>query len=204
MYNGKFAKQSGNVCRGRKRTGAVVLSFLLLLTFTIGGTLAYLVTTSEEIENTFTPSYVDNEIKEDFKDKDTEKNNVKVKNTGDIPAYIRATVIAYWQNTETNLPYGGQVPVETEDYTMIWTKDGWKKGEDGYYYYLSPVAAGEETGVLFTACKPIAEKVPEGYTLVVEVLAQSIQADGVDASGKKPVELAWGIDPATLKEASGT
>ena len=48
--------------------------------------------------------------------------------------------------------------------------------------------------MLFTDCAPVAANVPEGYSLSVEILAQTIQADGVDAKGNKPIELAWGVD----------
>ena len=54
----------------------------------------------------------------------------------------------------------------------------------------------DETGILFTRCAPVAGKAPEGYQLSVEILAQSIQADGKgkDGSGNdtSPVVLAWG------------
>ena len=39
----------------------------------------------------------------------------------------------------------------------------------------------------------------DGYTLHVEIVSQSIQAEGTDAVGVKPVVLAWGVDPSTLK-----
>ncbi len=195
MYNGKYARRSGKNRRGSKRTGAVVLSLLLLLTFSIGGTLAYLSMNTDPVENVFRPSHVDNDVVEEFSG--SVKNKVKIKNTGNIDAYIRATVIAYWavpsvdKNGETvYLPYGGQVPVEDEDYTISWTMDGWTRGTDGYYYYQSAVAAGGVTGELFTGCEPVAEKVPEGCTLVVEVLGQSIQAKPTTA-----VQQAWGFVP---------
>ena len=82
---------------------------------------------------------------------------------------------------------------------MEWHRNNgvWEQGSDGYYYYKSKVSADNETSILFTGCK-LADgaKAPDGYYLSVEIVAQSIQADGTDASGNHPVTLAWG---ATVK-----
>lgn len=34
--------------------------------------------------------------------------------------------------------------------------------------------------------------IPSGYDLSMEIIAQTIQADGVNSNGQKPVLLAWG------------
>ena len=43
-----------------------------------------------------------------------------------------------------------------------------------------------------------------GYHLTIDIMAQTIQAKGVDAKGNKPIELAWGVDieGGQLKDAT--
>ena len=54
------------------------------------------------------------------------------------------------------------------------------------------VAAQGTTDVLIDEAEPIA---PNGdYHLVIEILTQTIQSEGVDSKGNKPIELAWGVD----------
>lgn len=167
-----------------KKSIAMLVSIIALLTIVAGTTIAYLYTNTPSITNTFTPTKVTTTIVED--DPSDTKNNVKVKNTGDIDAYIRATVIVTWKDAS------GQVhataPVAGTDYEVTYPTDtGWVEGSDGYYYYTSKVAAGGSTGVLLTDCKPVGGKTPAGYHLSVEILASAIQAEPSDA-----VTTAWG------------
>lgn len=165
-----------------KKSIAMLVSIIALLTIVAGTTIAYLYTNTDPITNTFTPTKVNTTIEED---PGTVKKNVKVKNTGDIDAYIRATVIVTWKDTSGNVY--ATAPEEDTDYTVTWTKNGWVEGSDGYYYYTSKVAAGGSTGVLLTNCKPVDGKAPAGYHLSVEILASAIQAEPSDA-----VKTAWG------------
>lgn len=167
-----------------------LVALLLLLCCTVAGTLAYLVTSTDPVTNTFTPAHVTTAVDETFEK--GVKSDVKIQNTGDIPAYIRAAVIINWADANGNV-YGGAVPEKGTDYTITWTKEGWVE-HNGYYYYTAPVAAGALTGELFTDCK-LAEKVtpPEGYNLQVTILADGIQAEPIDA-----VKQAWGVDPSAL------
>lgn len=171
-----------------KKTILLLVSLVIVLVAVVGTTIAYLVTNTDPIVNTFKPSKVTTEITEDFKN--NVKDNVKVQNTGDVEAYIRAAVVVTWQNDD------GEVyptaPVAGTDYTVTWTKDGWVE-KDGYYYYTSTVKPGNPTGILLTDCKPVEGKAPDGYHLVVEILAQAIQAKPDNA-----VTDAWGVNPTTL------
>lgn len=171
-----------------KKTILLLVSLVIVLVAVVGTTIAYLVTNTDPITNTFKPSEVTTEIDESFNG--DVKNDVKVKNTGDVEAYIRAAVVVTWQNDD------GQVyptaPAEGTDYIVTWTMDGWAKSGN-YYYYKTPVAAGESTDVLLTGCKPVEGKAPTDYHLVVEILAQAIQANP-----KSAVTEAWEVDPTTL------
>lgn len=199
MYKGKYHKRR----KARKSPVLVLASLVLVLAMSIAGVSAFISDQSGQVKNTFTLDPVTPTIEETF-DK-TEKDNVKVgvvDNGNTEAAYIRAVVVATWVKVDGNNKSTGEVypeaPEAGTDYNIDWTASGWIKGDDGYYYYTSPVAPGGFTGELFTDCKPVENKTPEGYHLSVEILAQTIQADGVDADGKTPVELAWGEAAAKL------
>lgn len=160
-----------------------LVAILVLLCCTVAGTLAYLVDSTDPVTNTFTPAHVSTAVDETFEN--GVKSDVKIQNTGDIPAYIRAAVIINWADANGNV---SATPVKTTDYTIKWTKEGWVE-HGGYYYYTAPVAVGALTGQLFTGCE-LAKGVtpPEGYSLQVTILADGIQSEPADA-----VTQAWGV-----------
>lgn len=170
--------------KNKTKTLWIVLSIALLLTVSVGSTLAYLITSSEDVENTFTPSYVTCEIKEDFKD--NVKSNVKIQNTGNIDAYIRAAVVVTWKDKDGNV-YGGGKPEAgmDKDYTISYNEQDWTYNEtDGFWYcnsVISPDEPNNKTPDLIETCSPVAGKAPVGYALNVEILAQAIQKDGIGA-----------------------
>lgn len=160
-----------------RKTLLLLAVVVVLLGTTIGGTVAYLVTNTQPVVNTFKPVKVDIDVREELGDA---KENVTIKNTGDIPAYIRAQVIVTWQDADGNVyPV---LPTPGTDYTMTFASGtGWIKGSDGFYYYQTPVAAGAETGKLIEKTVSIKANEPEGYDLHVEVLAQAVQAEPTQA-----------------------
>lgn len=179
MYNGKHAKTKSYQRAGK----AVMLLAALFLIFTVGVgyTLAFLVTNTEPVVNTFTPSTMSGEITEDFSGET--KSNVQVSNTGDVAAYIRAAVVVNWVDDDGHIV---PTPVEPGDYTISLNQSDWfKVGE--YYYYRTPVAAGASTNNLINSCTVTAAGKAKGYRLSVEILAQAIQAEP-----KAAVEEAWG------------
>ncbi len=140
-------------------------------------TLAYIFTSTGDVKNIFTPSEVGGDVVEDF---DGEvKENVRVKNTGDVESYIRASVIVTWMN-EAGTEVAPTLPVEGTDYTIEYADEmttSWIKADDGFWYYTVPVAPGDETDYLITECKPTeSANKPDGYYLSVEIIASSIQS----------------------------
>ena len=177
---------SFNRCKAlfrNKKLAAVLLSLSLLLAASLGTTIAYLMANTDDTVNVFTPGEVQTEIEEDF---DGEvKENVTVKNTGNVDAYLRAAIVVTWQDEEGNIL--ASVPVLGTDYEMtLGTDTGWFQAEDGYYYYSRPVPAGGKSGILIESCKPLVEK--EGCVLSVEILSSAIQSTPADA-----VTEAWGV-----------
>ena len=178
-----------------------LVALLVLLCCTVAGTLAYLVTSTGPVTNTFTPASVTTEVNESFTG--GVKSNVTIKNTGDIPAYIRAAVIINWADANGNV-YGGGTPAastddgKSGDYIISFNTDDWKQIGD-YWYCETTTAPGALTKPLIISCaKTSTATVPDGYDLQVTILADGIQADGVASNGKTPMEDAWGVTPGQL------
>lgn len=188
----------------KKKSLITLVSLLVILCVSVGGSLAYLVTTSDPVTNTFTPTSVTTEVLEKFDN--NKKTEVKIKNTGSTDAYIRAAVVVTWQNDQGEV-YGKQ-PVAGTDYSISYNignqtnPEGKWVENGGFYYWNKSVASGEFTGTLINSCSPLAPCENTDYTLSVEIIGSGVQSKGMgtDANGNpaKPVVLAWGIDPTTL------
>ena len=179
---------------------------MLLFTVGVSGTLAYIFTNPISIENIFNPSKVSSAVVENDGEPVTgrvinigsEKKDVKIQNTGDTEAYIRVVVVVNWKN-EDGTKVLAQKPSEN-DYTINWNVNGeatekvWAKGSDGYYYYTSPVPAGEATGVLINSAQLNTGVVPptgtDGtvYHLSVEIVASAIQSTPASTVAEQ-----WGV-----------
>lgn len=146
----------------------------------VGGTVAYLVTNTDPVVNTFEPGYVSCRINEkgsdgekDFENNvDTVKKNVTVTNTGNVDAYIRAAIIVTWKSGNDIV---ATVPENDIDYRIIGLENNkkWTKIGD-YYYYYEKVSPNGTTSNLFDSCEVLTDN---GYTLSVEILADAIQAE---------------------------
>lgn len=161
----------------------LLLSFLLIITVSVGGTLAYLSTQTGPVVNTFMPSHVDCEVEEDFDGR--WKKNVNVTNTSDIDAYIRVKLITYRVN-EAGDHIGG-----TSVVPAFPLGTNWFEYTDGFYYYTLPVSAGEKPAYTLIGDAGIelsSYNDADGGKQVIEVMAEAIQANPADAVGQ-----AWGV-----------
>ena len=153
----------------------LVICLILLLMISVGGTIAFVVTHTSEIRNTFTESVVKCEVDETFKD--NVKSNVSIKNTGDTTAYIRAFVNVTWMNESGQV---ASVSPKSTDYMIEYSDSGWLKGSDGYYYYTLPVQPNNKTAVLINSCELLeTASAPDGYYLSVEIVCSAIQSTPV-------------------------
>lgn len=171
-----------------------LVALLVLLCCTVAGTVAYLVTSTNSVTNTFTPAEVKTEVTESFendKNGTLTKSNVQIKNNGNIDAYIRVAVVANWANSAGDV-YGGAVPTDkgdNKDYDLtLKANNGWIKGADGYYYYIHPVAPNGSTTAIFENITQLTDNPAEGYGLQITILADGIQSEPADA-----VTQAWGV-----------
>lgn len=202
---------AGKHMESRKRiklSTVLVIAAALALVTAIGGTMAWLTTHSEGLTNTFTPADIKGTIVEDFSDKTTKKD-VKIQNDSDVPVYVRVALVPTWTKVETIENVTKYVPVAEpvgNDDVIIdneyWesfvpaANSNWVKGNDGYYYYKKPLAAAnktDDTDLTENLFNKAEAKENDPYHMNLQVLLQMIQAEGVNAEGKRPVELAWGV-----------
>lgn len=164
----------------RTKALLMVAMIAVLLTAAIGGTFAWLETSTAPVKNVFMPSKVTGDIVEHV-DGDV-KDSVQIKNTGDIPVYVRVAIVGNWVKD-------GQI-VESQDITFTLGTD-WVKGTDGYYYYTKPVPVGELTSdLLGSEIKSTTRE--DGAHLEVTVIQQCIQTEPAQAL----TDANWGWKPS--------
>lgn len=161
----------------RPKHFAGLLALVLILVCTVGGTVAYLVTHTDPVVNTFTPGEVSCQVNEEFNEDNTVKTKAVVKNTGNVPAYIRVAVVANTIDAQGNITgMATTLPVG-------WLNtENWAEGDDGFYYYKGVVQPGDVTANLLTV---------DGIDLTgiqVTILASAIQSMPDDA-----VNEAWNM-----------
>lgn len=183
-----------------KHPVAVLVSLALILLIGIGATIAYLQDETVSIENNFTPAEVPPTINEEFDG--YVKENVTVTNKGNVKAYVRAAIVAIRKNADG---IEAQTPAAGTDYSMSIGGNWVKSGE--YYYCKGTLEAFEGTdtsSALITEAKQL-QAGPDGYQLHIEIMVQTVQAEGIDsATNKTPVELAWDADAAAIVGTLGT
>lgn len=168
----------------KKKVNVAVIAvlFLCIIAGTVGGVYAYLTAKTDPISNEFVPAKVSCLVEEDFAE--GVKSNVKVRNTGNIDAYIRAVVVATFISEDGKVL--ATAPKESVDYFIQWGTDGWTQGQDGYWYHTKPVKPEETTVLLIESAYELS--VPDGYRLHLQILATGVQSDPAIA-----VQEAWGV-----------
>lgn len=159
------------------KSGAFIIALVLILVMAIGGTVAFLVTQTDQVINTFTPTNADITVTEEVSG--NLKTSIQVKNNSlGVTAYVRVALVANMIDDDGNVTDGAAVP----DFTL--NSDKWILGSDGYYYYKTPVAAESTTENLLADGSSM--KLDNGLQVVI--LADAIQAEPTTA-----VTEAWGV-----------
>ncbi len=175
LYEGRHILKKSRKKSRLPMSAFVLCASLLLIVGAIVGTLAWLTADTDPVINSFEPAYVSCKVEEDFNSSTGVKENAKIKNTSDIPTYIRVRLVGYDKDAEGNIVGG------TADWlasVSVLTAGNWF-AVDNYYYYKLPVAPGALTDNLIDRCQ-----LQDGQ--VLEILAEAIQSQPSDA-----VELAW-------------
>lgn len=202
MKNGKFSRTFRR--RFHARFVAVLVSVMLIFATAVGATLAYLTDSTDIIPNEFKPAQVTSKVEETFQD--GVKSDVKIRNTGDVSAFIRAEVLVTWKAEDGSVLVG--VPEEGTDYEITYGTDNWFS-KDGYFYYKEELAKDGLTNALILEAKAYNKKTDTNgtdYFVSIDILSSAIQSEGVRASdGKHPVEIAWDVaytdgNPATISK----
>lgn len=173
-----------------KKPLLMIAALALVVALSIGLTSAFL-TSKVGLTNTFTPGKVSCKVVEDF-DTNNNKSLIKVQNISEndnekanlVPAYIRVAVVANTVDENGNITGSTDVSKYLYDNT---DNAGWKRGDDGYYYYIEIVEPERDTSNLVKAPIPLSN-------IQVTVLAQAIQAHGVTdgTPSVTAVKDAWG------------
>ena len=158
----------------KKKSVLMLAAMVLLLTFAVGGTIAYLITSAGPVTNTFEPAKVTSAVNEPgWTNGDSLKQNVTISNTGNTSAYIRAAIVVTWKDADNCTM--SEKPT-TGDYSLVigsdWVKDG------DYYYYKNGVPAGKPTTNLIVSCSP-SKYYADERKLCVEVIGSAIQSSGI-------------------------
>lgn len=148
-----------------------------------------------------TPEEVEVEVSDEVSDDKSKKTDLKIRNTGLSPAYIRAAIVGSWViddgdgiASDNDKIVADWEPDKAEQGTFVWGSDnsgsepgasaaqGWVKHDDGYYYHLNLVPRGEETAVLFESFTIGNAPVPDAQ-LDLTILVQAIYPDDLTHSG---------------------
>lgn len=159
-------KLYGGRSHNGKRSLAALIALVLIICVAVGGTIAYIVTQTDKVENKFTPADVQIAIKEEFDGAD--KSSITVQNVQDdknVPCYIRVKLVSNMQDKDDNVT--GSAAINAFE-----LNDNWFKGDDGCYYYKDVVNVGASTANLLADDS----KITLANGQVVEVLAEGIQA----------------------------
>lgn len=157
--NQKSSKRRTRRRRLDPKKFAVLLSVVLLMGMTVGGSLAYLATQSQRVENAFVPGHVDCIVNHGSGNTFT----IEPDRETNTDVYIRAAVVVNWVKD-------GKIHWDAPTFTV--SGNGWT-GADGFYYYGSQVAPDGETAP-FTVT--LTSENLSDYDLQIEVVAEAIQA----------------------------
>lgn len=189
------------------RSFVVLAALLVLVLGIVGTTLAWLTDKTKDLTNTFEYAKVSCEVLETVTQ--TTKSDVRIKNTGNTDAYIRATYVVTIRDYNGNILYDAYETETFQKYMKdlegkISTDPYWQKGEDGYLYYRLPVPPDGETHNLFGLGEIIDYakiKINERTyaKTYVEILASAVQAMPTNA-----VTEAWGATVQTVTVGDST
>ena len=176
MNQGNHLNENSKPRVRTNKAAVLIIAVLLLLGAAVGSTVAFLTTKTKPVENSFEYAKVSCEV----------TGSQEIINTGTTDAYIRATYVVNWLNKDGTI--AASVPTGYR-YSLTENPDNvWVKGNDGYFYYRTPVAPGNSTGESLLSCTPYyPEGVDPQYILSVEILATAVQS-----TPAKAVADAWG------------
>ena len=173
-----FSSRSSHAAkkRGAKKLPTAAIAIFLVVIMAIGGTVAYLMDSTDSVINTFKPASSGITIEEEVKENC--KTEIAVNNTGDVGVYVRVSLVANYYDKDGNITGAANVP----EFTL--NSEKWFVGEDGYYYYKQVLPAGKVSDDMLADGTVM--ELDENMQVVV--LAQSVQASPASVVHDK-----WGV-----------
>lgn len=148
----------------------VFVAPLLALIVLVGGVAAYMFEQTKSVENDFVPPRVSCVVAE--KKTDNAKQEITVKNTGNIQAYLRIRLVSNWNESDGKGGYNTiGIPSEMPEFDL---GEDWIKGSEDTYYYKFPVDPEDSTTDLLGSDMTLTEQ--QSYLQVVDVFAEAIQS----------------------------
>ncbi len=196
----------------RKKIILLSSAIVLVALVAVGSTTAYLQSGTPKTTNNFVAPVADIQIIENSSSFQFDTNltaikqvriqNVKHDNQS-IPVYIRVKLVPIWRHAGTGEGTGVPVTGLTYGYGADGTGSApitpWVYHQaDDYYYYKTPVAPDQFTEYLIGKVSVTQAANQPDSSLEVQVIADSIQADGKTATGDSAAKSTWGVDPQTL------
>lgn len=163
------------------KISAIIGCLILLLSLNSNSTVAWLQSGEATVINRFSGSRVRCEVLQDFDPATNSVKDVKIRNTGDLSAYVRVRLIVYRKNVH------GQIVGAIAQMPTFTVGQGWIKHEDGYYYFTVPVNQTETTKPLISQMN--LASYPDGEYQTFEVLAEALQSFPQDA-----IQDAWRVE----------
>lgn len=165
----------------------------------VSGSLAWLISAPGPVVNEFTPGEVTIQVDETFNG--TTKSDVRIKNTGNVPAYIRVALVPAWVDDEGNI---AAKPASLKlDCDITWGDDFnqfWFEGTDGFYYCKTFINPGKSTPILIKSCTVKGEE--HEYDFELQVIASAVQSLPTSTVGEVwPVVV--GTDGTLAKKIQG-
>ena len=176
--------------RKKQKWRAVILTLLAVVVIPLGAVFAYLSATKQE-GNIFSPGLETKPVFTDNVDENIIRDvKVNVGNPG-YPVYVRVAIIATWRSEEGNVHW--QKPT-SDNYDMHIDETNWFYNAQDGFYYLKNMQLSGETHSLITLYYQTGSAPADGYSLHIELAAQTIQALGTTDDGDTPaVTSTWNI-----------
>ena len=164
---------------------ALILESILIVLLGISSiTYAFLSKTNTNT-NTLVLGTVTPVIMETFDSTNKIKEDVYIKNNGNIDIYVRVALVFSFE--DSNGVILSEEPIEDDDYTITFSSStNWVLGSDGYYYYKDKIPANSRTDILIDSCENIKNYTDKSFTLDIVV-------QGIQASPSSSVTEAWGV-----------
>lgn len=166
------------------------LLLIILILALSGSVVAYMYQKTGLYNNELVPATVSCSVNETFDAASGIKTSIEIQNTGNIPVFIRLSLVSYWVDSS------GKVVAKPSEMPTVTPATGWIAGPNNTYYYVSPVPVNGATQNLLASPLQLAVDDANGYSQVVEVFAEAIQSQPDSAVTAK-----WGV---TVNAVNGT